>query len=270
MPEFTKPEYPKILTKKDWDKEKGIIAKMHGETGIGANMEAVQKLYDAVDWDKINMTGQRKGWTWGQDISQPKWDKVYSDAKAEVLGSLAAVSKGLYELRDLAQETQDKFKKSKTIPSSSTKHVAEIAKTADQLGVKLNKNSMSSVLQKMDEEFHEYVHKNFIDVFPAGTKKYVAKHAKVMDDLRASPTPANFSSACSGMMRDFTTGLGNIAKCHNKGFKVKNGPAAQKLFEAITPYADLKVECKTDDDVKGHLDRMDKLCAAVKVFVNSL
>jgi hypothetical protein len=270
MPEFTKPEYPKILTRKDWDKNKGVIAKMHGETGIGEKMDEVQKLYDAVDWDKINMTGQRKGWTWGQDISVPKWDKVYSDAKAEVLGPLAQASKALYELRDLAQKTQEKFKKSKTIPSSSTKHVAEIATTADQLGVKLNKNSMSDVLKKMDEEFQDYVKKNFLDVFPAGTKKYVDKHANVMSNLRADPTVANFNIACSKMMRDFTTGLGNIAKCHNKGFKVKNGPAAQKLFEAITPYADLKVDCKNEEDVKSHLDRMDKLVSAVQVFVNSL
>jgi len=270
MAEFPKPEYPKILTKKDWDKNKGVIAKMHGETGIGAKMEAVQKLYDAVDWDKINMTGRRKGWTWGQDISQPNWDKVYNEAKAEVVGNLAKVSKALYELRDLAQETQGKFKKSKTIPASSTKHVGEIATTADQLGVKLNKNSMSSVLQEMDEEFQEYVNKNFVGLFPVGTKKYVEKHANVMANLRADPSVSNFNLACSKMMRDFTTGLGNIAKCHNKGFKVKNGPAAQKLFEAITPYADLKVKCEDEEDVKSHLDRMDKLVAAVKVFVNSL
>ena len=133
MPEFTKPEYPKILTKKDWDKNKGVIAKMHGETGIGAKMEAVQKLYDDVDWDAINMTGKRKNWTWGQDISQPNWDKVYNAAKAEVAGNLAKVSKALYELRDLAQEAQAKFKKSKTIPASSTKHVGEIATTADRV-----------------------------------------------------------------------------------------------------------------------------------------
>ncbi len=271
--EFPKPEYPKILTRKDWDKNKGVIAKLAGETGLGAKMDDVQKLFDAVDWDALNLTKRREDWRWGGSgtlISMDSWNKIFSEAKAEVAGNLAKVSKALYELRDLAKDVQAKFKKSKTIPSSSAKHVGEIAAAADVLGVRLNKNSMSDVLTKMTDEFLDFVRKNFLDVFPTGLKKYLARHVNVMSELRADPTPKNFNSACQGMCRDYTTALGNIAKSHDKGFQIKNGPAAQKLFDALTPYGNLRITCEDDDDVKQHLDRMDKLVKAVQVFASSL
>ncbi len=271
--EFLKPEYPKILTSKEWDKKKGVFAKMHGPTGIGEKMDEVQKLYDDQAWDKLNLTKLRENWRWGGDepvISMESWNKIMKEAKDVVTGDLAKVSKALYELRDLASETQAKFKKSKTIPSSSAKYVGEVAAAADELGVKLNKNSMSEPFKTMEEEFLAFVQKNFLDVWPVGLKKYLAKHTKVMKELRENPTPAKFSSACQGMLRDYTTALGNIAKSHDKGFKIKNGPTAQKLFEAITPYSNLKIDVKDEKDVKTHLDKMDKMCTAVEMFAKTL
>jgi hypothetical protein len=271
--EFTKPEYPKILTSKEWDKKKGVFAKMHGPTGIGEKMDEVQKLYDEVAWDTLNLTKVRENWRWGGEppvISMDSWNKIMKEAKELVAGDLAKVSKALYELRDLANETQAKFKKSKTIPSSSAKYVGEVATAAEQLGVMLNKNSMSEPLKKMEEEFLAFVQKNFLDVWPTGLKKYLAKHTKVMEELREDPSPTKYNNACQGMLRDYTTALGNIAKSHDKGFKVKNGPTAQKLFEAITPYSNLQIKATDENEVKKHLDKMDKMCTAVEMFAKTL
>jgi len=272
--EFPKPEYPKILTRKDWDKNKGVFAKMHGKTGIGEKMDAVQKLFDAVDWDAINLTKLRAGWKWGGEgvtVSKPSWDKIFNAAKAEITGNLAKVCKELYDLRDLAKDVQAEFKKSKTIPSSSTKHVGEIATTADHLGVSLNKNSLSPILQKMEDEFLDDVQKNYTDHFIKGLKTSVAKHTKTLETVRADPTPANFSNiACAKMARDYTTNLGNIAKVHHKGFKIKNGPAAQKLFDILTPYGNLQVDAKDEADVKKHLVILEKMLNAANVFASSI
>jgi hypothetical protein len=273
--EFPKPEYPKILTRKDWDKNKGVFAKMHGKTGMGEKMDEVQKLFDAVDWEKINLTKRREGWKWGGEgvtISKPSWDKIMNEAKSEVTGNLAKLSKELYELRDLAKDVQAQFKKSKTIPSSSTKHVGEIATTADQLGVKLNKNSMSPILVKMEEEFVDFVQKTYADSFVKALKVVVAKHPKTLEGVRADPTLANFTeNACRKMARDYTTPLGNIAKVHDKGFKIKNGPAAQKLFDVLTPYANLQVKPNDDaEDVKKHLVILEKMLNAANSFASSV
>ncbi|MGH7042784.1 MAG: hypothetical protein ACREFY_11705 [Acetobacteraceae bacterium] len=51
--EFERPDYPKILTKANWDKKKSLLAKAAGETGVGAAMDTAQAAYDAVDWDKL-------------------------------------------------------------------------------------------------------------------------------------------------------------------------------------------------------------------------
>ena len=56
------PAYPKNLLKSEWDKNKGIIAKIrHGETGIGDALDKVKAAYDAVGWTKLQKaTGNTK------------------------------------------------------------------------------------------------------------------------------------------------------------------------------------------------------------------
>src|SRR5260221_5633672 len=44
------PKILPILTETEWNKNKGAIAKLAGETGIGALMKQVKKDYDAVHW----------------------------------------------------------------------------------------------------------------------------------------------------------------------------------------------------------------------------
>jgi hypothetical protein len=72
------------------------------------------------------------------------------------------------------------------------------------------------------------------------------------------------------MARDYTTPLGNIAKVHDKGFKIKNGPAAQKLFDVLTPYANLQVNAKDAEDVKKHLVTLEKMLNAANAFASTI
>ena len=59
---MTVPAYPKYLLKSEWDKNKGIIAKIrHGETGMGAALDTVKEAYDAVGFAKLQKaTGNTK------------------------------------------------------------------------------------------------------------------------------------------------------------------------------------------------------------------
>src|SRR3954453_19307751 len=62
MPPRTPDQIPPILTTKDWSKNKGIIAKLVGETGVGAELKKLQILWSKIQWnvilyDKATATG---------------------------------------------------------------------------------------------------------------------------------------------------------------------------------------------------------------------
>ena len=126
---------PPILTKANWDSEKGIIAKMKGETGIGEAMKQVKSAYDAVAWEKLDakmacqntkdLTVVAKAWA----AAEGEWPKINK------------LREKVKELTDLAEATEKKYKKSSTIPASSTQHVGRIATAADHFWMTLKQNS---------------------------------------------------------------------------------------------------------------------------------
>ena len=140
MAEWERPQYPDMLTKVYWDKKKSVLAKMAGATGIGEEMLKVKRLYDAVGWDKIEIG---KNLPKGNSFTKSAWALQRDQAFSEIGGSLTKFSQGLFALRKLCEETEKDFQKKKTIPKSDVKLVQDIAQTADQLGVSMNKNSMN-------------------------------------------------------------------------------------------------------------------------------
>lgn len=47
---YKEPEYPSDLTKKHWDKNKSLSAKIAGETGVGAAAAACEAAFKKVEW----------------------------------------------------------------------------------------------------------------------------------------------------------------------------------------------------------------------------
>jgi hypothetical protein len=47
---------PKNLTLADWNAKKGIIAKMAGETGIGAELTKLKTEWAKIPWDERDPT----------------------------------------------------------------------------------------------------------------------------------------------------------------------------------------------------------------------
>lgn len=134
------PTIPTILTKADWDKHKGIIAKIGvGETGVGAAMEKVRAAYTAVDWRKFDATRVFPGLA--------KTEKEVDDALAAARSEGAKVEKVRQELRNLevlARKAEALFKSKPAIPKSSTEQAGKIAVAADHMAV---------ALKSMDAEF---------------------------------------------------------------------------------------------------------------------
>jgi len=136
-------DYPVILTNADWQKKKGTIAKIAGETGLGALMkkcEAEHKKQDFlnkflannnVDWRTIPADKTREEFV---NELEPQLFKKFKTA-AEPMRKL------LVEIRDTAKKTAVAWKKKPLIPAASVKHVEAIAKAADYLYIAMKDNS---------------------------------------------------------------------------------------------------------------------------------
>lgn len=272
---FTKPDLPVILTRKDWDKKKGMIAKMAGPTGVGAECDKVLAAYKAVKWDRLDLPTRRTAvmQNWRDDsFTKANWDKLLKDAADEVTGNLAKLSVTLYKLRDTCQKAAADFKKSRTIPSSAAAHALQMAKTADTMGVALNKNSMGGTLKKMNDEFVVDVRARFIDPMWPGIRKYAQQHTNLMTELRRDGTPNKLNGDGRTGVRDMTTGLGNIARIGERGFGARNDDA-KRLFTQLSGWANTQgglVESDaSQEQVLAEIDKIEPVFTEALKFVAS-
>ncbi|MBK8834451.1 MAG: hypothetical protein IPO29_06180 [Anaerolineae bacterium] len=109
------PEIPVILTVADWNAKKGTIAKMAGETGIGAALAKLKVEFDKVPWDVLDPDSAYRANT--------KTGKG-TLALAQKLGPIAIsnqsklepVRKQLQAIKTLTETIEKKWKASKIIP----------------------------------------------------------------------------------------------------------------------------------------------------------
>jgi hypothetical protein len=130
------PPIPPILTKANWDKNKGVFAKIAGKTGIGEAMTAVDTAYKNVDWSKFNAKAQLS-----RVMRESEINNAVKVATKENSTTVEALRQKVTALKDLANTTKAAFEKKKTIPSSSTKHVASVAAAAQDFLMALKSNS---------------------------------------------------------------------------------------------------------------------------------
>ena len=129
--------YPVILTETDWNNNKGVIAKMAGETGIGAALKAVKDEWDKVDWNKVDPLIARNHVT--EKFTLATVDKMMVVAKGEY-PKLENVQRKLTALSKLALAASVKFKASKVIAKSSADHVTRIWATSESINKTLVTN----------------------------------------------------------------------------------------------------------------------------------
>ncbi len=231
---WKRPDYPRILTAADWKKQKGVIAKLHGKTGIGEQMEKCVRAYGAVNWEKLEISENRaRMWN---SFTMDGWNKVLKEAKSEVGGNLRKLVESLYALRDLAKKAAADFKKSKTIGASSRKHVEEIQKTADQLGLLLNANSIGGPLMEDWQEQLDRI-QQVADGLPKILQKVLkTKVPAAIKEAEKDPTPEKFNSVICKTSRDITQNLTNIVDAMDKrGLSVDGVPATQlKNLQALS------------------------------------
>ncbi len=135
--------YPPELVPAYWDKNKGTVAKMAGETGIGAALTQLKAQHARIDWSLMTAGG------YGKLHNAAEIDEAEKKAKAYHASNIAPYAVLARAARDKALEAAKKFAANKLIPKASTVVVASIAKSADAVGVACK--SMSDEAKTFDE-----------------------------------------------------------------------------------------------------------------------
>ena len=147
---FKPPAIPEILTQKSWDKNKGTVAKMAGETGVGAALKKLAELHAKTDWKKLDYGVPSDGFS----MTSAEAKKHFEAGKAFANKELIAVSNEFKAVRDLCEATAKKFKANKLIPAASIKHVEEMQKAADfqSVGYKPNSWWVENALKVLEQD----------------------------------------------------------------------------------------------------------------------
>lgn len=130
-------EYPKILTDADWQKNKGLVAKAGGETGIGAQLKKVKTAYDQVDWEKFNT------FVIGGDFRVKTPDDVDSkkqEAIEEYKKTVVKLRQELATVKSLASKVE-------------VEHAKKIEKAAEKMHLDLKDSSVyfTTVLKEFEQ-----------------------------------------------------------------------------------------------------------------------
>lgn len=265
---YTRPDYPQILKKTDWDSKKGTIAKIAGKTGVGEAAAECERRYAAVQWQKLEFAKNPPG---VNSFTKADWDRRLADAKSEITGNLRLLVDALFKLRDVATAAETKFKNNKLIPSSSTAHVGQMARTADQLGVSLNANSLATpimadyngVLVKM---------KAIADGIPQILKGVLARTPAAIADLkRLADGPesgrADINNKFIKAARDLTQNITNIVLFMKQrgipvqGVDMAELPQLDRISATLVVWGNATSIFRADakkDDIKAEIAKFEK------------
>jgi hypothetical protein len=217
---WQRPAYPPIMTPADWNKRKGVFAKMHGETGMGKALEACLKAYNGVTWANLEI-----GHMPGNQFSIKALDAKKKAALAELNGPVQALVKATNAVATLAAKVQGQFKASKTIPSSSTKHVGDIVSMAKLLAAGLSKPAIQGEIDadyKTEYETWKAIGdglgKKLAAVITGKTPGEIAKvDAAIKAERAKKGKPGSAAATFNSLIvnkaaRDITQNLTNIVK----------------------------------------------------------
>jgi hypothetical protein len=266
---FEKPEYPEALTRKNWDKNKGVLAKMAGFTGMGDALAKLEAQYKKVDWKLFDL-----------EVKFPRGDKNFTLTKLEdaVVDAVKEVKNGecaklrteAFSVRDLAAKTEKDYKANKLIPKTTTALCASIGKAADLLGVTVNANSMADRIQKSAKDVRS-LYDLTVDNIEKNFHGHVSKLEKAFVPVVKEPTDEMWRNA--GIMtlaRNLNQQIGNVEKLVLMGYNVgMNVSDCTAFFKDMTPYASKAVPFEKDaseSDRKEHAKKMLLLLKRAKAL----
>ena len=181
---MAKPEYPAILTNATWQAEKGKIAKLARETGVGAALDACQKAYNPIDGNKL-----------AAKQAYPDTDAIaagWAEAKSEG-AKFEGVRTLLFKARDVANATAANYKANKLIPKSSAEYALKVGKACEDFALTLK--SFGDTVFK-DFENAKVKLANTQQVMANALKSAIPKCKTGFSEVKKSPDSATYNSKC--------------------------------------------------------------------------
>ncbi|MGZ5277474.1 MAG: hypothetical protein ACXWCU_16345 [Caldimonas sp.] len=260
---FTRPAYPAILTKANWDKNKGVAAKMAGATGVGEALAKLETAYKTVDWKKFEIAANKPN-----PFSLPKLEAMKKLAIAEMSGNAAKLRVAAFAARDTAKKAAGDLKKNPLTKNAGT-ICEQIDKAADFMGVGANPSSLGTYIQK-DVDEAKVAFDTTAKAIKTKIPATVAALAKAIKAAGDPTTPKAWKAAA--MMtkcRDLNQLIGNVPKLTEMGYDLGMDTAkAKKFFEDMRLYAskECPFEENKPEDAKKALAAVTGLAARAAVF----
>jgi hypothetical protein len=260
---FTPPAYPAVLTKANWDKNKGVVAKMAGATGVGDALSKLETAYKAVDWKKFQIAANKPN-----PFSLPKLEAMKKAAIAEMTGNAAKLRVAAFAARDAAKKAAGDLKKNPLTKNAGV-ICDQIEKAADFMGVGANSNSLGGYIQKDVDEA-----KASFDFTVKSIKTNIpTRVAALKTAIKAAGNPTNpklwKAAAMMTKCRDLNQLIGNVPKLTEMGYDLGMDTAkAKSFFEDMRTYAskECPFEENKPDDAKKALIAVVGLAQRAAVF----
>ncbi len=226
-------DYPEILTNKNWQKMKGAIAKMAGETGVGKAMDAVEAAWKRVPWALFD---PEKAWA---GVGVKKLDDYYDAFKKakDRFPEVEKVRKALFDLEKLAEKTAADWAKNKLIPKASAEHAKKVAAEASRLATELK-----SLDQVFIEAKRKYLYDNVVWSILGGKRKLdhqeeegkgslekMKQFLKEIDIFEKSPTAATLLKLFSGDSN--ARGVTTFCKFWDQAIRAIFGKIATSIYK---------------------------------------
>jgi len=255
----TVPAYDTVLTQKNWDKNKGTLAKMAGYTGMGDALRTLEADYKKVDWTMFDM--QVLFPRGSKDFTLPKlktaMDEAVKDAKS---GAAAKLRASALEARDVAEKTEKDYKANKLVPKSATALCASIAKAAEQLATAANPNSVGGYVTesaKLVRGVFDATAENIQKSYGTHLNKLAAAFVPVVKDTSYATWR---DAGIMTLARNLNQQVGNVGNLAEKGYDIgMNVGECNTFFKDMNLYARVAVpfeEDASETERKGHAKAM--------------
>jgi hypothetical protein len=260
---FKRPDYPAVLTKTNWDKNKGVVAKMAGATGVGDALSKLEAAYKGVDWKKFEIAANKPN-----PFSLPALEAMKKAAIAEMSGNAAKLRVAAFAARDAAKKASGELKKNPLTKNAGV-ICDQIEKAADFMGVGANSNSLGGYIQKDVDEA-----KSAFDVTAKAIQTKIPSTVSALKNaIKAAGSPTDpkkwKAAAMMTKCRDLNQLIGNVPKLTEMGYDLgMDTGKAKSFFEDMRIYA--SKECPFEetkpDAAKKALAAVNNLAQRAAVF----